>query len=313
VPGLGVANALIGLGQIMNLVAMQTVVANQAARRERDERFGFYTMAASGGQLIGPAAAGFLAGYASTDATGANLNLTPVFVFAAILAGASLILSVALRGSYLAPASRRSEEQPNHLSAAWSVLRRPSIPQAMASSLSVVLSTDLLVAYLPAYGEANALPVELVGVLLALRAGGSMVSRLLMGRLIRWIGRGPVLAGSLLLAGLGFAALPLLPHPVVLVGLMLLLGLGLGLGQPMSIAWIANRVPRDQRGTALGVRLTASRLGQLVLPSLMGAIAGAAGLAAMFWALAAVLGSASGMVWRTEFDDAEIDEEGAPP
>ena len=66
---------------------------------------------------------------------------------------------------------------------------------------------------------------------------------------------------------------------------------------------IANAVPRAERGTAIGVRLTGNRLAQLILPSLLGTLAGAAGLAALFWTLGAVLAGGALMVLRTPFDD----------
>jgi MFS family permease len=117
-----------------------------------------------------------------------------------------------------------------------------------------------------------------------------MVSRLFMGWMIHTLGRGKVLMGSMLVAGVAMVALPFLHEPLILVFLMLVLGVGLGLGQPMTIAWVANRASRDQRGTALAVRLTGNRLAQLVVPSLMGALAG--GLLA-----------GAGMVSRTPLDD----------
>lgn len=302
--GLAIGQALVGLGQIMNLVASQTLVANQAKRDQRDERFGLYSMVASGGQLIGPAVAGFIAGGVAEDAIGRDLNLVPVFIFATVVALASVGMCVMLlRHAGDAGRATPSANPTGHLSAARRVLGRPSIPQAMLASVAVILSVDLLVAYLPAVGEANALPVELIGLLLATRAAGSMVSRLFMGRLIRWAGRGHVLTGSMLIAAVAIATLPVFTQPVILLGLMLLLGLGLGLGQPMTIAWIANAVPRAERGTAIGVRLTGNRLAQLVLPSLLGTLAGAAGLAALFWTLGAVLAGGALMVWRTQFDD----------
>ena len=302
--GLAIGQALVGLGQIMNLVSSQTLVANQSAREERDERFGLYAMVASGGQLIGPGVAGFIAGGTSSASGVTSTSLTPVFIFAFSVAAVSLLLSLRLVAPRQPTGRWTGAQAPGgHLSAAWRVMGRPSIPQAMLASVAVILAIDLLVAYLPAIGEANGLPVELVGILLATRAAGSMVSRLFMGRLIRRLGRGQVLTGSMLVAGLAIISLPLLTQPIVLLVLMVLLGLGLGLGQPMTIAWIANRVPRSERGTAIGVRLTGNRLGQLILPSLMGVLAGAAGLNAMFWTLGGVLGAGAFMVWRTQFDD----------
>jgi MFS family permease len=301
---LAVGQALLGLGQIMNLVAAQTTIANGTTRAQRDERFGWYGVAASSGQLIGPGAAGIIAGQSISSAGGGGFDPAPVFGFAAALAFAA-----ACQGAYLwyrAPAGSAgaSGSAPiGHLSAARQVLSRPSIKQAMLASVAVILTNDMLVAYLPVFGEEANLPVELVGGLLAVRAAGSMASRLFMGRLIQALGRGHVLLGSMALAGVGMAILPFLRDPVILIGLMLVTGVGMGIGQPMTIAWVANSVTRDLRGTALAVRLTGNRLAQLLIPSVMGALAGATSVAAIFWVLAGGLLAGAGMVSRTPLDD----------
>ncbi len=301
---LAVGQALLGLGQIMNLVAAQTTIANGTTRAQRDERFGWYGVAASSGQLIGPAVAGILAGQSISAATGEGFDPGPVFGFAAALAFAAAVLGAYLW--YRAPAGNAGADGSapgGHLSAARQVLSRPSIKQAMLASVAVILTNDMLVAYLPVFGEEASLPVELVGGLLAVRAAGSMGSRLFMGRLIHSLGRGHVLLGSMVLAGVGMAILPFLRDPVILIGLMLIIGVGLGIGQPMTIAWVANSVTRDLRGTALAVRLTGNRLAQLLIPSVMGALAGATSVAAIFWVLAGGLLAGAGMVSRTPLDD----------
>jgi MFS family permease len=301
---LALGQALLGLGQIMNLVAAQTTIANGTARAQRDERFGWYGVAASGGQLIGPGVAGLIAGSSVAAATGGTFDPKPVFIFATALAVAAAILGAYLwyrapSGAGIAPAGGSG----GHLSAARDVLGKPSMKQAMLASVAVILTNDMLVAYLPVFGEEGGLPVELIGLLLALRAGGSMVSRLFMGWMIHTLGRGKVLMGSMLVAGVAMVVLPFLHEPLILVFLMLVLGVGLGLGQPMTIAWVANRASRDQRGTALAVRLTGNRQAQLVVPSLMGALAGATTVAAIFWVLAGGLLAGAGMVSRTPLDD----------
>jgi hypothetical protein len=69
-----------------------------------------------------------------------------------------------------------------------------------------------------------------------------------------------------------------------------MLGLAIGLTQPMTITWVANQAPRAERGTALAIRLTGNRISLLFVPAVMGAVAGSAGVAAVFWILAAALG-----------------------
>jgi MFS family permease len=311
---LALGQALLGLGQIMNLVAAQTSIANGTARALRDERFGWYGVAASAGQLIGPGVAGLIAGASTAAATGIAFDPKPVFVFATALAVGAAILGAYLwyrapSGAGIAPGGGSG----GNLSAARDVLGKPSMKQAMLASVAVILTNDMLVAYLPVFGEEGGLPVELIGLLLALRAGGSMVSRLFMGWMIHTLGRGKVLMGSMLVAGVAMVVLPFLHEPLILVFLMLVLGVGLGLGQPMTIAWVANRASRDQRGTALAVRLTGNRLAQLVVPSLMGALAGATTVAAIFWVLAGGLLAGAGMVSRTPLDDPAPSPRQPPP
>jgi MFS family permease len=84
---------------------------------------------------------------------------------------------------------------------------------------------------------------------------------------------------------------------------MVAAGLGLGLGQPMTIAWVATRSPRSERATALGVRLTGNRASLLVVPPLLGALAGAAGVTAIFVILAAALLGGALLASRTPFDE----------
>ncbi len=181
---------------------------------------------------------------------------------------------------------------------------------AIAISVGVILSIDLLVAYLPLYGEERGLPVELVGALLSIRAAASMASRLAMPRLIDRLGRARLLYGSAALAGVALMIVPLVEHPWALASLMVLTGLGLGFGQPMTIAWVASRAPRSLRATALGLRLTGNRLGQLTIPAVVGLAAGLLGVATVFWSMAIVLLGSSIIVRRTPFD---ADETNVPP
>lgn len=91
----------------------------------------------------------------------------------------------------------------------------------------------------------------------------------------------------------------------VLFPAMVVAGLGLGLGQPLSLAWVAANAPRELRGTALGVRLSGNRLGQIVVPAVVGALAGVTGLAAVFWSLTAMLASSAVLNARASFEPRE--------
>jgi MFS family permease len=177
------------------------------------------------------------------------------------------------------------------------------MPQAMLASLAVLSTIDIVVAYLPVYGVANGIPVATVGLLLAARAAASMVSRGFMLPLRRLLGRRRLLLFSIVAPALMLVVLPLVGSATVpLFIVMALVGFGLGLGQPLTMSWVATRAPFDIRATAIGVRLSANRLGQVAVPATVGVVAGAAGLTAIFWSLAAMLAVTALVVTTAPFD-----------
>jgi predicted MFS family arabinose efflux permease len=189
------------------------------------------------------------------------------------------------------------------------VLRVPSMPHAMIASFAVLSSIDIIVAYLPVYGEANAIPVATVGVLLAIRGAASMVSRAAMLPLRRLLGRRRLLVASTGIPAVMLVLLPFSGSAVVpLAVVMVLVGFGLGLGQPLTMSWVATRAPFDIRATAIGVRLSANRLGQFAVPATIGVVAGVAGLTAIFWSLAAMLAVAAVAIVQSPFDAAGVSD-----
>lgn len=307
---LAVSQAVLGLGQMMAVIGNQTLVANAGDPQRRDARFGLFTVVISLGQLAGPAAAGLIAGGGVTNSVGGSSDVDPqrVFVAAAMLSGVGLLVALSLwwrpdRRVRLEP--RNVDKPATSVVALRQVMAVPSMRHAMLVSLTVLTSIDVLTAYLPAYGEAHGLSVQTVGFLLSARAGASILSRAVMLPLISLLGRRRLLMVSL---GLPAAALAVFPYLDVLAlqyASMALVGLGLGLGQPVTLSWVAGRAPRELRGTALGIRLSGNRLGQLVLPVGIGVLAGATGLGAVFFALATLLAVSGSALARADFDTVE--------
>lgn len=305
---LGVATMLLGLGHILATVALQTLLANRGGSDRRDERFAALTVAVSLGQLSGPALGGLLAGQGAADgggAGGSSVGTMAAFGVGAVMASvAGVFAATLLRSSRpVARDGTAGEGEPGERPrfSLWRIMRLPHMPQAMLASVAVLTSIDVLVAYLPVYGQSHGLSVRTVGFLLAALAAGSLTSRFCMRLLIRTVPRGRLLALSAAVPAVVLALFPLLDHVPVLFAAMVVAGLGLGLGQPLSLAWVASGAPRELRGTALGVRLSGNRLGQIVVPAAVGAFAGVAGLAAIFWCLAAMLASSAALNARASF------------
>lgn len=287
------AQAALGLGQVSGLIGLQTLLSNHGATAERDARIGAFTVAVASAQMIGPAASGML-----YDAVGGSLASVFWLTAFACLAGVALAVSIWVRPPPAAEGRAAPGVQGSMRHEVGVILRTPSVPHAILASLTVLTTIDLLIAYLPAYGEAVGIPVGTVGLLLSVQAAGTLLSRLLMVRLIRLMGRRNLLVTGMILPAVALVALPTTASPAALFVIIAVAGFGLGLGQPLSLAWVISQVPTTMRGTAIGVRLTANRFGQLALPIGVGAIAGATGIGAIFLAAAAMLGASSAAIAR---------------
>jgi MFS family permease len=308
---LAVGQLGMGFGLISTAIATQALIANRGPQEQRVERFGWYAVAVSVGQLAGPAFGAALVVGLSGPGSGSagsalstfegDVSVTPVFLLAA---GVSVIATVlALMLPRRRPERTTGSPDARLLTAAWNALRRPGMAPAMFVSVVVTASVDVLIAYLPAYGAANGLGIGTVGALLSARAGASLVSRVFMGRVSRAIGLDRLLFASTAIACGGILFLPFVTAVPHLFILMVFIGLGLGVGQPMTVAWVASRSPEQERGLALSVRLTGNLAALLVVPTVMGILAGASGVSAIWVSLAILLGLGSLVAWRTPFDD----------
>ncbi|AXX29856.1 MFS transporter [Actinosynnema pretiosum subsp. pretiosum] len=268
-PGLLVATAVLGTGHLCAVIGQQSLVANSSTSGRFDSAFGYYTFAASLGQLLGPPLIPLLGGARAIPDTAA------VFTGATALAGVLLVSSLFLRRTGVR-APERGEEGATGLGG---LLRLPGLLRALVTSCVVLAAVDISLVYLPALGTERGLDAGAVGLLLGLRAAASMTSRLFLGRLSAWWGRKRLLLGSVALAAAGMGAV-VAPMPLwALAVAVVVAGLGLGVGQPVTMSWLAESAPPGLRGRAMSLRLTGNRAGQVVIPGAVGLLAGGLGAA----------------------------------
>jgi MFS family permease len=174
------------------------------------------------------------------------------------------------------------------------LVRLPGLLRALLISCIVLAAVDITLVYLPALGADRGLAAGVVGLLLTLRAIASMTSRFFLGRLVTLVGRRRLMITCVALSATTMAAVAV-PMPLAgTVVLVVLLGLGLGVGQPLTMSWLAESAPAGLRGRAMSLRLTGNRLGQVLIPSAVGAVAAGVGAAGVLWATAAALAVATG-------------------
>jgi MFS family permease len=294
-PGLAVGHALLGLGQMMAVVGAHTMLAHRGPMSRRAFRIGLYTSAASLGHAAGPAWVGITIGERVTP-EGSAIALLGGSVAAAVAAIAIALVKPERAAS--GEAGTPAEPGERRRASIGETLRLPGMVPALTAGIVALTAVDLLVAYLPAYGEERSITPQMIGFALAVLALAQMVSRLVLDRLLNRYGHALTLVASVLLAGLVIPAL-LAPigEPALLV-IMTIAGLGLGLAQPLTLVWVAIATPPGSRGLAMGVRMGGNRLGQLLIPVAVGATAGQLGVGAIFVTTAALLAGAAGYVVR---------------
>jgi MFS family permease len=153
---------------------------------------------------------------------------------------------------------------------------------ALLVSMLVLAAVDLIQVYLPALGVERQLPASVVGTLLAIRAGATMLSRLGLSRMTARVGRDRLIIVSSLVAAGAVAVLAFPVSPVVLGGALLVAGFALGIGQPLTMSVVTLNAPTGATSTWLGLRLTANRFGQSAIPALVTVVAGVAGTGGVF-------------------------------
>ncbi|MFF9063018.1 MFS transporter [Streptomyces sp. NPDC014882] len=287
-------SGVMGLGHLCFVIGAQSLVARQSAPHEQDRNFGHFTIGASLGQLAGPIAAGALIG-------GSDMAGTSALALLVAGAGAAVAFTSLWRVEHpdTSATSRTPKSGCVPVVPVVRILRTRGVPAGILVSLSVLSATDILTAYLPVVGEHRGIAPSVIGLLLSLRAAATIACRLVLTPLLRLLGRTALLTVTCLLAALLCGGLAL-PVPVWALAVMLAaLGFCLGAGQPLSMTTVVQAAPDGARSTALALRLTGNRLGQVAAPAAAGLIAGVAGVAAPFVMLGGLLLLSSGVALRS--------------
>lgn len=275
------ATLTIGLGHLCVMIGQQTFVAHASRGGSMDSGFGTLSAAASIGQLIGPPAVTIAATLAAREEPDTTAGFAVCLAFTVL--ATPLILFLRRGDTHRRAATVKAPRAP--LSA---VMKAPELWRALAVSGAVLVTVDLLYTFVPLWAVEKGIAPVTVGLLLALRAVVSVVSRLGLARIVARFGRRTLLVVAMLMGVASLVALPF-ANQWGAIPVMIALGIALGLPQPLTMAWTTAITPPAVHGAALGLRLTANRVLQVLIPVSVGLVAGPLGLVAIFWSNAAVL------------------------
>ena len=226
------------------------------------------------GQILGTALSGFLLAQAGFAAT-----------FSVLAASAFVAFLIALGTR---PAARRAAPRGRSVLAGYApLLRKPVILYSVVCAYVSALPFSLSISFYPlllahyAYGEASS------GLLVSLRAVGSIAASLLVARFVRsgpetpW----PVVCGLIVAASIGL--LPLVNHPAPIALWLLLVGAGSAAMTLYFQITIAEASRPEERGSALALGGLGWSVSHLSTPLIMGELADRYGIVHGFYAVGA--------------------------
>lgn len=276
----------------------QAYIADTTPPERRAHALGMLGAAFAMGFIIGPALGGALSTHSYASAG----------VVAAILCAANALAAVA----WLPETSRH---EPSRRAG-----RVPLGPLAAPLAASFLLTAAFAVIHvtLPLFGrDALGDSTAQMGLLFAyMGVVSAVVQGWLVGRLAPRMGEKALAwVGGMMLAA-GLALVPIVATHLALYASLGALSAGSALATPSVYAVVSRRASASQQGAALGLTQTAATLGRIVGPSTAGALIGARGVRAPFWAgaLLALLGMAAALLLpRIERDGTPAARGSGPP
>jgi MFS family permease len=279
---LAIATAFAGVSHLACMVGGQSMVALRAPRESYDRYFGYYTFSASLGHLFGPLLAALVAG---SDGTLPKSTST-AFLFGGVLCVLALMPVIAWRNQKPSVEAKTNE---GTYAAALTLMKKPGILAAIYVSLAISSVADVLVVFLPLFGTENNFSPYAIGIILAIRAGTTTISRLFLGRLSEKFSTYQLLIVSTLVSVIACAAMAFAKTPLTLGAIVFIAGFSLGIGQPLTMSLVSQKTAANERALAVSARLMGNRFGQFIVPASAGAIAASAGASGVFIGLSVLL------------------------
>lgn len=279
---------LFGVGLSAFSPTLMSYVADVTPPETLGQAYGWYTMALYGGMTLGPAAGGFL---------GTALGLRPVF-----LVSGGLIFFMFFVALFLLPAppSHHRGDGAAHakMPAFKSLLKNRPYIACLFATLGGCFCFGMFVTFMPLYIRSQGMTTGEVGLVFATQALANAISRLPAGRLYdRVKDRSLLVSGGLAFFALALAAFGLCHSVLSLMAAAAVMGISMGVAFTVICALIADVVPREMRGLAMGCYNTCIYAGMMLCSVGMGMVIRGEGFRAGFF-LSGAVGVAMMLLFR---------------
>lgn len=267
---------LVGTSFMYIHIAMNSVFGAHGTPEQRAVNFSWLALGFSISNSLGPLVAGF-----AIDWVGHAPAMLALGVFPAIA-----LALVWLRRRPLPHPERVATKKG---SGVLELLRIPDMRSTFIVSLLLSMGWDLYTFLIPLYGARIGLAAATIGVIMSTFAVATFAVRLTMPLLVKRLRQWVVMSAGLAVAGAAYLVFPFVSSVALLMTLSFVLGLGLGCAQPVIMSLLYEASPPGRQAEAVGLRTSILNGSHTVIPLASGALSAAAGMAPVFWILAAFL------------------------
>lgn len=272
-----------GVAELGAWLALQALASSSGTGATLTRHLALFSLSWGVGIAIGP-----VLGAAVYDAHGFS---SLAWVYVGLTTAAALVGALAPRMEVRRDVSVTT---PSLVMGTRVIARRPAVKAVLLASFVALFTNAIRSSFYPLYLERAGMPVARIGVLLSIMGVAMLAIRMVLpAMLARW-SRGGVLLAGMWAEVVAMAATPVLGTWGLLVVAAAVFGAGHGLNPPITVEMMAVHTEPGERGLAMGVRVTANRLAQVLQPALFGALSVTMGLAAAFPASGLAL---AGIVW----------------
>lgn len=251
---------LFGAGLAAFTPTMMSVIADVAPRSHLGRAYSWYTTAVYVGMTFGPAAGGFL---------GRSHGLRTVFYAAGALTFAAFLMAVAFLPK-TGPVLPGAEGHPSLARSLIRIFPNRQLLAGLTGTLGGCFGFGMFISFLPLHAQAQGLNASHVGMVFAAQALANALLRIPFGSLSDRVDRGGLAVAGLLFFAVALAATGFGSGVVSLA----LCGVGIGIGMCIGFsaigALVADVVPKEQRGLAMGLYNSCIYLGMMLSSATMG-------------------------------------------
>ena len=275
---MGLIYLLFGVGLSAFSPTLMSYVADVTPPDKMGQAFGWYTMALYSGMTLGPAAGGFL---------GTAFGLRPVFLISGALILGMFFVALLFIPRHT-PAKRNAAAAPI-LPTLAALSRNRRLMASLVATLGGCFCFGVFVTFMPLYIRSQGMETREVGLVFATQALANALSRLPSGKLCdRVVDRSRLVVMGLALFALAVGGFAFCHSALALMGSAMVMGISMGLAFTVIGALIADAVPRETRGLAMGCYNSCIYFGMMLSSLIIGPVIKVEGFGSGFMVTAMV-------------------------